>query len=258
MAMKRTAHVGLCVVGALVVSVGCSALAGFEPIDFGEEIQADVVTTTADAGPEVEDGSPSRDADVVTVGDRSALDATDADSDASRACPSTRGRPMRLVRDYCIDANEVTNADYQEFVADQRTNPFPFARNPACSWKPAVSEASVASEPAAAVGNVDWCDALAYCQWAGKRLCASTTNEPVPKPNLENQAKDVWFRACTSGDPQLLNIDGNKHEWEDACDGTTPAAKCAARGTFVLDKACGYSYEPRNTRLPSIGIRCCR
>lgn len=108
-------------------------------------------------------------------------------------CPSDKGPQMVLLpapdgTNYCMDARETTRAEYDAFVkakaADTSGQPS------ACAWNTSFTPTLVTEDadtfpspyycydtdwndmrPDQAVGCVDFCDALAYCEWAGKRLC---------------------------------------------------------------------------------------
>jgi formylglycine-generating enzyme required for sulfatase activity len=78
-------------------------------------------------------------------------------------------RPQRSVflSSFQIDRYEVTNADYEQFVATTGHRP-PANRNSAVTlWD---QERPLAGSERHPVVNVSWHDAAAYCQWAGKRL----------------------------------------------------------------------------------------
>jgi formylglycine-generating enzyme required for sulfatase activity len=46
---------------------------------------------------------------------------------------------------------------------------------------------------------VDWCDAFAYCAWAGKRLCGKIGGGPSPFGSPADPSVSQWFRACSAG-----------------------------------------------------------
>ncbi|MBX3223901.1 MAG: SUMF1/EgtB/PvdO family nonheme iron enzyme [Labilithrix sp.] len=159
---------------------------------------------------------------------------------------------------FCIDTTEVTLEQYQDFLAAK--HPIP----PECSWKTDYTLASFTGK--AAVGNVDWCDAYSFCQWAGKRLCGGIGGVVLDlQSSLTPQSE--WQYACTHGgdasyawpygsaananiclysdspdsgqsrpvasDPRcvgpegVFDLSGNVWEWEDACDRTKGASRSA-------------------------------
>lgn len=72
---------------------------------------------------------------------------------------------------FCIDRTEVTQSAYDAFLS-ATTNGGP-ARPDGCTTKKSNTVA-LGSDGTMPVRNVDWCDAYAYCAWAGKRLCGRT------------------------------------------------------------------------------------
>lgn len=173
----------------------------------------------------------------------------------------------------CIDAHEVTNAEYQAFLA---TSPSTAGQPLVCGWNTSFAPSSGWPAPASAANRpvrfVDWCDATAYCKAAGKRLCGKVGGGPVSVLLVTDPAEDEWMRACTSlgtraypygsvydadkcngnlaGAGTVVDVGsltgcvtaqgafdmaGNAAEWEDACSGSSGATdKCRARGgSFV-------------------------
>ncbi|MDO9117031.1 MAG: SUMF1/EgtB/PvdO family nonheme iron enzyme [Nitrospira sp.] len=77
--------------------------------------------------------------------------------------------PERLVflHAFLLDRFEVTNEAYAAFVQSTGHRP-PANNNPASTiWDGATYPQAIAKHP---VVNVSWDDAVAYCQWSGKRL----------------------------------------------------------------------------------------
>jgi sulfatase modifying factor 1 len=122
-------------------------------------------------------------------------------------CPSGRG-PAMVKADlgsvpFCIDATEVQNVHYAAFLAATAdTGGQPSACNWNSSYVPVSSDgyawpfaADTGQKP---VVNVDWCDARAFCKWAGKRLCGK-----IGGGSLANVAATAsftggqWVNACT-------------------------------------------------------------
>lgn len=46
---------------------------------------------------------------------------------------------------------------------------------------------------------VDWCDAYAYCKWAGKRLCGKIGGGANGFNDYANATLDQWYNACSAG-----------------------------------------------------------
>jgi formylglycine-generating enzyme required for sulfatase activity len=105
---------------------------------------------------------------------------------------------------FCIDSTEVTFGDYDLFLQaaiDPATQP------PICAWNesfhPAIDIPDGGSPPPPdhPVAAVDWCDALAYCTWAGKYLCGTVENGkktgPVTVEGASNHQSHQWLLACT-------------------------------------------------------------
>lgn len=109
---------------------------------------------------------------------------------------------------YWIDKTEVTVEQYSRFIAE---HPDPVAWDTErCGWKSAPSDPkndpthpctatslSLESDPFAAkkpIRCVDWCDAKAFCNWAGKDLCGGNTNGSMVGPV---DVHPQWDYACS-------------------------------------------------------------
>ena len=112
-------------------------------------------------------------------------------------CSATAGPVMVRVGSYCMDQTEVSNLQYHQFVK-ARVEP---ATISGCEWKANFMRDPPATEREnIPVGNVDWCDAKAYCLWAGKRLCGRSgdgANPPNDDSYLNSPALDEWYRVCS-------------------------------------------------------------
>lgn len=124
------------------------------------------------------------------VGDGDGDETTQGDGDGDALPP-----PEGMVGDshVWIDATEVSVAAYTEFlVAQVPAPPSPSRCADKLHYVPNEwSEQISANKP---VGGVDWCDAYAYCEWRGKRLCAGDADDPFDDVSLDNE----WFRACAT------------------------------------------------------------
>ncbi len=198
---------------------------------------------------------------------------------------------------FCIDSTEVTNQDYAAFLtakgSDTSGQPPECAGNTtyvpsgACvtfGWPVPQSQLD---DP---VACVDWCDALAFCSWAGKRLCAPRVDALV--------ARNEWYIACSrdgtrvypygneydagacngagtatvavrslsgcvGGYDGLFDMSGNVSEWVDSCD---DAGNCFHGGGGYettstppeVALACdGGSFIGRMAIFTDVGFRCC-
>ena len=198
----------------------------------------------------------------------------DGAAEGGADCPGTAGPKGVRVGEYCIDATEVTNAQYEAFL-DAKGGDTSGQPSEACSTNTSFVPREWPYPPGDGlypVRHVDWCDAVAFCAWAGKRLCGRVGGGPLSEKDLTNPDRSQWFRACSAGgaqdypygntyradagaggearDPDVLaevgstpgceggypgvfDMSGNAWEWEDACNGTGPDAGCRIRGGDV-------------------------
>ncbi|HEX7767812.1 MAG TPA: SUMF1/EgtB/PvdO family nonheme iron enzyme [Nitrospira sp.] len=118
-----------------------------------------------------------------------------------------------FVNNFYIDKFELTNGRYLEFVKaiNHRIpqNPKNATRN---LWQGDTITESLADRP---VVNVDWADAQAYCQWAGKRLpteaewekaAKGTADRRFPWGNVEPTNKHLNFNQQWIGEKTLMPV----------------------------------------------------
>jgi len=122
-------------------------------------------------------------------------------------CPGSGGRGMvRLKEGYCIDSTEVTRADYQAWLA---TSPSVRDQNQTdCGWNTSFApDASCLGDAYVCQGSgcqdhpqvcINWCDAYAYCQSVGKRMCGKIGGGTIDFDDVTNPALSQWHNACTS------------------------------------------------------------
>jgi sulfatase modifying factor 1 len=207
----RFAALGLASTGVLTGLVACGGATG------PDRGSCDAATGCASS----DSGAGPMDAAPDVVGDDSGDAASessspvDAQSDRAEAglgpgqCPSGAGPNMAVfsgpdASTLCIDETEVTVAQYVAFVA---TDAGTSAQPPSCSgntsFAPTVGAMCPATiddpsqRPDYPVSCVDWCDAFAYCAWAGKHLCPSISGGPI-NVTLPPSDTPVSYYACTN------------------------------------------------------------
>jgi formylglycine-generating enzyme required for sulfatase activity len=195
--MRRVAIV---VPGICASSLACAALLG---VDYrsGDSGTATGDSALADAG--LGDGSVDGAPPVVRCG-------------ASGAGPA-----MIDAGAFCIDSTEVTQAQYDVFLTAKGTDVSGQPRE--CQWNttyritgsqfctPHYDPTTYGNYP---VAGANWCDAFAYCRWAGKRLCGALDGGG----NFDTINPNEWRNACS-------NNGGQKYPYGDnfnalACNGS--------------------------------------
>ncbi len=190
------------------------------------------------------------------------------------------GPLMTEVSGYCIDSTEVTQAQYKLFVdakAGDATGQDGWCSSNS-SYVPVAGGCGSfdpAAKPSQPVTCVDWCDAFAYCKWAGKRLCGDRGGGALPYFDQANAARSQWFNACSAGATNtypygstwqstycnigyatmplanvgsfancrgasapysaMFDMSGNAGEWEDSCFGAGAGDNCRVRGGSVAN-----------------------
>ncbi len=183
------------------------------------------------------------------------------------SCPAGM---IAIAGGFCIDPTETTNGDYAAFLA---SGPDPSAQTPPCDWNTSFDPSSGwpvgSSDNDRPVTFVDWCDAAAYCQSRGKRLCGALDGGSAIVTQFDDAAQDEWFHACSDaganiypypgpydgtacngvdfgvgasitvgsatgcqgGTQGLFDMSGNIYEWEDSCTASSDATDaCRMRG----------------------------
>jgi len=179
--------------GLFVCAAACAKVAGIDDLEIG---QCKGGLCTGDAGP-TDDVTPE-DGDVLEpTGDGGLADAL------AEPCPAAKGSPMVRVgspaNNFCIDATEATVADYRAFTTEKGTDVS--GQPPQCAWNTSYAAAFGGADDIPIAG-IDWCDAYAFCKWAGKRLCGKQTNNtfagPVRAADLNDFNSHEWLLACSA------------------------------------------------------------
>ena len=185
---------------------------------------------------------------------------------------------------FYLDVNEVTHADYGEFVAAT-------SHEPPYHWLEGEMPAGSAELP---IYNVDWQDATAYCTWAGKRLPTEAEWEKAARGGLEgldypwgdDKPTDALALFNTSRGPGpvgkreanafgLHDMAGGVAEWTSDWYERTYYSSSPARnptgpdtGMYKIIRGGSWSSGPRritvffrnwvrpNQRTPNLGFRC--
>lgn len=218
----------LAIAAAAAAGSGCLAILGDfdEPAD-GPVAAASTSSTSASSGGGGGDGGAAASSSATGGGGgESAASSSAAGTGGSSAgpCPSERGSPMVLVPgpnggdDYCVDATETTKGQYDAWLQGGAD---PAADQPSyCSWNAthdpkkngACGGYNIKDDPNRPIACVNWCDAYAYCAWAGKRLCGKIGGGPNSYQTPSNPSEGQWYRACSGGGafmfPYGNNYDG--------------------------------------------------
>ena len=100
---------------------------------------------------------------------------------------------------FCIDETEITVGQYAVFLAADPG--LELAPAGVCSWKKTfVPDGAwpLIGKDDYPISLVDWCDAAAYCAFAGKRLCGGADGAANPYADYAKPS-DEWFYACSQG-----------------------------------------------------------
>lgn len=172
---------------------------------------------------------------------------------------------------FCIDSTEVTVQQYADFQKAGFTGTQPAE----CTWNSSFDPDVGTPATGCTLSNVDptlhgdfpiscvdWCDAWAFCNWAGKTLCGNVNGSSLAYSDSITTSAE-WYTACATpaqntyptgatydggcdtngnasalavasdtqcvgGYPGLFDMAGNVEEWIDACDDSGTAADAGA------------------------------
>jgi formylglycine-generating enzyme required for sulfatase activity len=187
---RRVAGAGILLVLGLA---SCATVIGIDGLEIGEcKGGGDCSRFEAGAG----DGD-------ATGGDGATGQDGDVDATPEGECPGTAGPVAVHVggthNRFCIDSTEVTVGQYRAFLdaMDGGVGGQP----PECAWNTSYTPGVLGADDIPQTG-IDWCDARAFCLWAGKRLCGKVTNGvgagPLSSEELGDVTANQWLIACSA------------------------------------------------------------
>ncbi len=193
---------GVAVVAVASAAVGCTALAGLD----GDYVLA--IDAGMGAAPDA-----SRDSDR----DASLFDAA-PEANAPTLFDAAASAPplVAVARGYSISAFEVTQRQYQEWLANAPpvrgqsplcTGNTKFEPDAVCMMQ-ACNGAACAEHPQVCI---DWCDALAFCTSAGQRLCGKIDGGAEAPGDFATASASQWFGACTEDGTQQFPYGNGYH-----------------------------------------------
>lgn len=138
---------------------------------------------------------------------------------AGKECPTGRGPEMVRIElpdmpPYCIDSTEVTQGQYAQFLAakiDPKAQSRLYCQQLNKGFEPVIEGDHVFGCPdglfdpekrgSLPMPCAQFCDAVAFCEWSGKRLCGAVGGGPAPATESESQKseKSQWYLACSQG-----------------------------------------------------------
>lgn len=173
----------------------------------------------------------------------------DAAIDHLRGCPSNLPGPALVEvpapngSTYCIDSTEVTNGQYAAFLAAKGNDSS--GQDAWCSWNTSYvpNDGWPTARDDFPVISVDWCDAFAYCHWAGKSLCGKIGGGPNLPADTAYAPLDAWYNACSQGGTRTYPY-GNGYE-PATCNGADNFADPDTAGATAVGAkaACAGGYN---------------
>jgi formylglycine-generating enzyme len=207
-------------VAALALLAGCRLFVDLDGIVGDSDVRpdgggSDATDAARDAGP----GSDASDAET----------QPDVPPLPDGGCPSKGGpAPLRITSggvSFCMDTTQVSNAQYDAFL---QSTPSVAGQSASCTWNTTFVPSSFPYPSNAKdlpVFAADWCDAYAFCAWAGKRLCGSIGGGPISSSDADDPSKSERMMACTKNGTRSYPY-GNTYSGT-ACNGADKGANRA-------------------------------
>jgi formylglycine-generating enzyme required for sulfatase activity len=208
------------------------------------------------------------------------LDELEELEESPRCPPEMREITFKDGASFCIDRLETARAEFDEFLsAPPAPDALPVQALSLCGGFTGATPGGGADcseayqpgqEPELPMTCVTLCEAAAYCQFRGKRLCGGRGGDALLRPvlqGLQDTEKDEWYRACAGDDvrrypygnvddgscnvsgPALLpsgasagckteegvmDLSGNASEWTLICRQRNMERECLVRGGEFL------------------------
>ena len=177
---------------ALLVLAACAKIAGIDSLEIGE----------CKGGPCAQDAA-TPDGPSVRDEDTGIIAREGGTFDSGKPCPGTAGPAMVRVgnaaNNFCIDSTEVTVVHYAAFTTAKGADVTGQPKQ--CAWNTSYA-AAVGGADDSPIAGIDWCDARAYCSWAGKRLCGKHASGAfvgaVGLADLGEFTTHEWLLACSN------------------------------------------------------------
>jgi formylglycine-generating enzyme required for sulfatase activity len=150
-----------------------------------------------DGGDDASFADAASDGDLVSdSGSPDAL-ATDSGNPGDGGCSGTSGpTPIPVGSSgFCIDSTEVTYRQYKQFLAALDAGAT-VTQPSYCSWNTTFVPVGTRSGDDLPMSDADWCDAHAYCEWAGKHLCGKIGGGSLPTTSFGDPTSSQWLAAC--------------------------------------------------------------
>lgn len=171
-----------------------------------------------------------------------AADALGVDAARFTCPPASAGPALVAVEGYCVDSRKVTVAEFEGFVeAGVARQNAPAECRTKTSFE-LVPDYDGGRAPPNFPALVDYCDAVAFCEWAGKRLCGAIDGGREREGGTSDPTTSQWLRACVG--PQNFTYPYGNVQAPDACASSAflPGARYTALAPADSNPGCEGAY----------------